>query len=279
MNRTPRLAFAGASMAPSIAMTVLALALPSLARAGAHRVMSRDYPWSADHLALDVPADVSYRPGPAWHLSIRGPGHTLDQLIVKDGRIGAKAHGCFSLVPFCIGFGTEIEHTVHVQITGPALRRVTLNSSGRIDLLGLRQDRLTVQINGSGSVRSSGTVDDSRFDIEGSGSIALDGLHQNRLIVRIDGSGTVAGSGSTQDLRADISGSGNIRLGQMSDANARVSVSGSGDVDIAPTNSVSVSVSGAGNVRLHSHPQSLTLHVSGSGGVTEMPAGQPAAAR
>lgn len=274
MNRTVELAFAVASLGLSAGLTGLALALPSPAHAGPYQTVSRDYPWSSDHLTLDVPADVRFRRGPTWHLTIRGPEHTLDRLVVDNGRIGAKEHGCLSLIPFCMGFGTHIEHAVDVEITGPALRRVTINASDTLDLAGLKQDRLTVTVNGSGAVKSSGTVDETTFDIEGSGTVVLDGLHQNRLTALIGGSGSIAGSGTTDDLRADISGSGTLRLAQVRDTNARVSVSGSGDVYIAPTDRVSVGVSGSGHVYLHSHPRSLTLHVSGSGGVTELPAGQ-----
>lgn len=278
MNRILKLAFAGLSLAISTGLTALALALPSLAHAGPNQVVSRHYPWTSDHLTLDVDANVSYHPAAAWQVTISAPARVLEQLVVENGRIAAKEHGCFSLVPFCIGFGSNFHHAVDVSIAGPALRRVTLDSSGKVDLIGLKQDRLTVRINGSGAVIGSGTVDDSNLEIGGSGSITLDGLHQNRLTARISGSGTVAGSGSTRDLEADISGSGNIRLARLTDENARVSVSGSGDVDIAPANSVSVSVSGSGDVHLHSHPQSLVMHVSGSGGVTERPAGPSAAA-
>ncbi len=279
MNRVLKLAFAGLSLAIATGLTVLALALPSLAHAGPNQVVSRHYPWTSDHLTLDVDANVSYHPAPAWQVTITAPERVLEQLVVQNGRIAAKGHGCFSLVPFCIGFGPNLHHAVDVSIAGPALHRVTLDSSGKVDLVGLRQDRLTVRINGSGAVTGSGTVDDSNLEIGGSGSITLDGLHQNRLTARISGSGTVAGSGSTRDLEADISGSGNMRLVRLTDENARVSVSGSGAVDISPTNSVSVSVSGSGDVRVHSHPQSLVMHVSGSGSVTERPADPSVAAR
>lgn len=274
MNRTVKLAFAVVSLGLSAGLTALALALPSLAHAGPNQMVSRDYPWNSDHLTLDVPADVHFRRGRTWHLTIRGPGHTLDRLVVHNGRIGAKEHGCLSLIPFCVGFGRDIEHTVDVELTGPALRRVTINASDTVDLAGLKQDRLTVRVNGSGAVKSSGTVDETTFDISGSGTIVLEGLHQNRLTTRISGDGSMGGRGSTDDLNANISGAGTLRLAQVRDTNARVSVSGSGDVDIAPTGTVSVGVSGSGHVYLHSHPQSLTLHVSGSGGVTEVPAGQ-----
>lgn len=271
-------AAASASLGVCIGLTVVAFALPVPARAGSEGIVSRGYPWSADHLRLDVDADVHFRRGPSWKLTLRGPRRTLDRLVVGNGRIGTKEHACLSLVPLCIGLGTDVERTVQVELTGPALRRVTVNSDGKIDLTGLRQDRLSVRINGGGSVESSGTVDVSRIEVAGSGSMMLRGMHQHRLTARISGSGSIGGTGSTNELTAEISGSGKMSLMHISDRSARISVSGSGDVDVAPTKDASVRVSGSGEVRLHSHPQSLTLHVSGSGGVTEMPPGQSATA-
>lgn len=271
MNRLRTLALAGLWLGVSICLVTPALS--PAAHADSYRSVTRNYPWNSDHLTLDVPAHVHFHRAPSWHLTLRGPVHTLDRLVVKDGRIEAKRRGCLSLIPLCVGFGTRIRHAVDVSIAGPALSRVTVNSAGTVDLSGLHQDRLTVHINGSGTVRSSGTVQESVFDIAGSGSIVLNGLHQNRLTAMISGSGTVVGSGSTVDLRVSVSGSGKIRLAQLRDANARVSISGSADVDIAPTDSAAVRVDGSGAVHLRSHPHAVALHVLGSGKVTERSAG------
>lgn len=273
MNRMLKVAFAGISLAISVSLGALALALPSLAHAGPNTVVSRSYAWSADHLTLEVPANVSYHPGPVWHVTITGPEQTLDQLQVENGRIGARQHSCFSLIPFCIGFGSDIDHTVSVAITGPALRQITIDGSGRVDLSGLNQDRLGVQINGSGTVHAGGAVQQTHLDIAGSGTIVLDDLRQNRLTARIGGSGIIEGSGATQNLEAHISGMGNIRLGQLGDQNAEVSVSGAGNVNIAPTQSASIRLTGAGDVHLTTQPRSLVTHVTGAGTITE---GSPA---
>ena len=68
MNRRMRLAATGFA----IGLTAAA-ALPLAAHAGADTVVSRSYPWTSDRLTLRVPADVTYHPGPAWHVTLRAP--------------------------------------------------------------------------------------------------------------------------------------------------------------------------------------------------------------
>lgn len=239
MNRILKLAFAGMSLCISVGLTTLALALPSLAHAGTYPVVSRDYPWSSDHLTVEIPAEVHFRPGASWHLTIRAPERVLDELVVKDGRIKARSTGCFSLVPFCIGFGTHLDHSVDVELTGPALRSITLDGSGTVDLDGLRQDRLAMTINGNAMVRGTGRV------------------------------GTV---------EVQINGAGNIQLAQLNETRAHVIIHGSGTVDIAPSDSVSVRIDGAGTVRLHSNPSQVSSHIFGAGEVLKVPPSRPAVA-
>ena len=228
MNRTSSAAVAGLFLG----LTAL-VALPGAAHAGDRKTVTRTYPWHSDQLTLEVPADVRYQPAPVWRLTISAPERTLRQLVVEDGRIKSRRHACFSLIPFCMHFGSDIEHTVHVSISGPALRVIR---------------------------------------IEGSGDLELDQVHQDSLAVQIDGSGRVHGSGTVQALAVQINGSGAVHLGHMSEQRARVHIDGSGSVSIAPTDSVSVDIAGAGSVRLHSDPPHVTSHIYGAGDVTRVPA-------
>ncbi len=240
MNRIAKFIFAVISAGLSIGLTVLALALPSLAHAGPSRILTREYPWSSSRLTLEVPADVRFHPGPSWHLTIRAPERTLHRLVVENGVIKTKSSGCFSIIPFCIGFGDHIDHNVDVELTGPALRSVK---------------------------------------VEGTDTIDLDGVHQNRLRLKIEGSATVRGSGSVDTAAMEIDGAGNIHLAQLTETRARVIIRGSGTVDIAPIDSVRVRIDGAGTVRLHSDPPHVISHIFGAGEVVKVPAGRPATAR
>lgn len=193
--------------------------------------VTRDYPWSVDRLELDIPGHVRFHPAPTWHLSIRGREGTLDRLEVSDGRIREKDHG-FSF------FGWYHSPSVQVDLSGPALHEATLN---------------------------------------GSGSLALQDVNQDRLRLQIRGSGSASGSGKLDSLNLEIMGSGSARLAHLAETNADVTIDGSGDADISPTGAARVMIAGSGDVRLHAHPAQLSMHIYGSGGVTEVHASAPGA--
>lgn len=229
MKRMIRFALGGLA----VGLSTLVLALPAVAHAG-DAVVSRTYPWHSDRLTLEVPADVRFRPGATWHLTISAPERTLRELVVKDGRIKVRSHACFSLIPFCIGFGRSVRDSVHVSLTGPALRAI---------------------------------------NVDGAAKIRLDHVHQDRLALRIDGSASVHGTGAVEDLAVRIDGAGSIHLGRMRAQQARVDINGSGTVGIAPTKRVTVRIDGVGNVRLHSNPPHVSSRIDGVGAVTRVSAG------
>ncbi|MHB1540611.1 MAG: GIN domain-containing protein [Steroidobacteraceae bacterium] len=231
MNRSHRVGVASLALCAAIGLAALALAVPSLTSADSPRIVSRVYPWRSDRLTLEIPADVHFQPGPRWHLTVRAPERTLKYVIVEHGRISAKPHACFSLIPLCIGYGTHIDHSVHVELTGPALREIKIEGAAKID---------------------------------------LDGIHQDRLALKINGSAQVSGTGSVGELSVVIDGAGRIHLARMTETDANVRISGAGTVDIAPTKSVMVHIDGAGEVRLHSNPPQVIRHINGAGEVVRV---------
>jgi len=234
MNGSHRVGGASLALCAAIGLAALALAVPSLTSAYVSRIASRVYPWHSDRLTLEIPADVHFRPGPHWHLTVRAPERTLKYVIVENGRIRAKPHACFSLIPLCIGYGTHIDHSVHVELTGPALREIKIEGAAKID---------------------------------------LDGIHQDRLALKINGSAQVSGTGSVGELSVVIDGAGRIHLARMTETDANVRISGAGMVDIAPTKSVMVHIDGAGEVRLHSNPPQVIRHIDGAGEVVRVAPG------
>ncbi len=235
MNRILKLALIGTVLL----LGALAFASPPVALADSGQVVSREYAWRSDRLQLDIPAEVHFHPGTSWRLIIRAPERVLEQLVVHNGRIESKSHGCFSLVPFCIGFGTGIGHKVDIELTGPALRTVAVDGAATVD---------------------------------------LDGLRQDTLMLKIDGDATVRGSGSVSDADIEINGAGAMHLAQLTENRAHVVIHGSGTVDIAPTESVTVRIEGAGTVRLHSNPPQVSSHIYGAGEVIKVPGHAPGAA-
>jgi hypothetical protein len=188
------------------------------------QLASRDFAWTGgDRLELDVPGNLHFQPAAEWRLSIRGSVRALDRLSVDDGRIGMKHSYHHHL------------GQLYIEISGPALRDVTLNGAGKLVLDHLKQDSLAVAIHGSGSVRASGSID---------------------------------------SLKVDLMGSGAALLEQLAARSAKIFIAGSGDADIAPIEDADVFIAGSGDVRLHTHPKHLNSKVAGSGRIIELPGEQ-----
>ena len=181
---------------------------------------ARDFDWNGgDQLELDVPGNLHFQPAAEWHLSIRAPQRVLDRLSVNDGRIALKPGRRHHWV------------ALDIELSGPTLRDITLNGTGKLVLDHLQQDSLAVAIHGSGSVRATGSV---------------------------------------ESLKLDIMGSGDARLEQLAARSAKIFIAGSGNADIAPSDDADVFIAGSGDVRLHTHPKHLSSKVAGSGRIIEL---------
>jgi hypothetical protein len=112
-----------------------------------------------------------------------------------------------------------------------------------------------------------------RFSIAGSGNLALNKLDQAMLKVSVAGSGSVKADGKVEHAEIRIAGSGDVDMGQVASQVSDVHISGSGDTDIAPSDEADIRISGSGDVNLHSHPNRLESHISGSGRIHNITAG------
>jgi hypothetical protein len=176
---------------------------------------SRELAWTGgDSLEIQLPAEVSYSqaPGPG-RLVISGPQDMVRDVELDGGRLHLEGPH--------MGFGQ-----LKVTMTAPDVRRFDVSGSGRLDIDNYRQDRLEVDLSGSGEVTAHGQA---------------------------------------REINLDISGSGNADLGGVAAENADVQVSGSGTATVAPTRRAKLDVAGSGGVTLKSRPDQLESEVSGSG--------------
>jgi hypothetical protein len=187
---------------------------------GSGQVQSREFAWSGgDRLELDLPGNVHFQPATEWHLSIRASQRVLDRVSVEGASVSMKH-----------AFHRHLG-TIDIELSGPALREVTVNGAGKLQLDHLAQDALTIAIHGSGSVRAAGSVD---------------------------------------TLKVDIMGSGNAQMEQLAARYSKIFIAGSGDADIAPIDAAEIFIAGSGDVRLHTHPKHLDSKVAGSGRIIEL---------
>jgi hypothetical protein len=126
----------------------------------------------------------------------------------------------------------------------------------------------SVNISGSGEIRSDYVQSDEEFRIRtsGSGDVILSNLQAPSLVASISGSGGYELGGRVETADFNINGSGDISAFSLSTRDADVSISGSGDVRVNVQNNLDISISGSGDVTYTGNPQ-VSQSVSGSGDV------------
>jgi len=179
---------------------------------------TREFAWSGgQRLAVSLPAEVRYvqADGPA-RLTISGPAAALDNIEVQDGQIGFRNGGFHG------------RRGLKVTLTAPNV---------------------------------------NEFSLSGSGELYIDGYNQDRLSLDLTGSGEAEVRGATKTLKLDIAGSAEADLSGLVTQDADVDISGSGEAKIAPIESARLDISGSGEVDLLTNPARLETDVSGSGSV------------
>lgn len=119
---------------------------------------------------------------------------------------------------------------MHVEITVPALRSVSLTGSGTIDVTGI----------------------DSRT-----------------FIADLKGSGVITAAGTTDRLDARLGGSGDCRLEQLKARDATARLAGSGRLVVSAAHSLDASVAGTGVIAYTGKPTRVTTTVTGTGTIVE----------
>jgi hypothetical protein len=166
-------------------------------------------------LTLDAPVSLKFVRGTQNRVTVEGRRETVDAVRWDNGRL------------YLVG-GSNIQHRLKVTVIAPQIPAVFLKGSGDIELNGLQQPALAVNLTGAGNIEGNGKVDTL----------------------------TITGRGA-----------GNIDFSDVEARDATVRASGAGNVEIAATGKVDVAMSGVGNISLHKKPAQLTSSLSGIGSI------------
>jgi hypothetical protein len=174
-----------------------------------------------DGVELSGSNNVVIRVGPKQRVVV----HADDNLL---GRVTTNVEGGTLVVGNKPGsFSTK--SPMHVAITTPSLRGITLSGSGVVSAAGIESPRLTVALPGSGVIRASGRAE--RLDVA-------------------------------------LGGSGDAQLEQLIAGDVKVVVGGSGRTVVTATTSLDAAVSGAGAVLYGGDPAHVTTTITGVGAIT-----------
>jgi hypothetical protein len=192
----------------------------------------------------DDSLDVQIQRGDTFAVEV-----SIDSNVLQDLRTSLIDGGA-TLAIDLHGHVWNIVSGPHVIITMPVLQRAVLNGSGSMTATGFQQDdRLVLELDGSGVLTYDGEVPSAQVRSWGSGDMRL--------------------HGSTGSLDARLDGSGAVDARDFPSETADLSLSGSGDLAANVTGSARVTLSGSGNVDLYGGAVITGASVSGSGSFTQ----------
>jgi putative autotransporter adhesin-like protein len=210
------------SMAPLILVFALALAGAGCG-AGPRISQTRDVA-PFQRIEVDGSVDVEVVPGGSREVVVTAGEHVIDRVSTesRDGvlHLSIRDHG--------IVIGPDPYDDARVQVSAAALK-------------GLR--------------------------VVGSSDLTLGRVDAAELSIEVEGSGDVKASGSVGNLIATIQGSGDAELGDLAARTATVSVQGSGSASVNVSDTLDVTVQGSGDVSYRGRPR-VSQDVEGSGAVT-----------
>ena len=127
-----------------------------------------------------------------------------------------------------------------------------------------------LQINGSGSIKSTSKMgaSDLELGINGSGDIDLE-VDAANVKSDINGSGNIILKGAAQRHKIEVNGSGNLEAENFPTGNVGITVNGSGDCKIMATTALAIKIRGSGNVYYSGAPD-ISSDIKGSGSLQKI---------
>nr|WP_243830316.1 DUF2807 domain-containing protein [Caballeronia sp. SBC1] len=180
------------------------------------------FPFDANNrIDIDLPASVSYQPGPKAEATVTGDPSVISHVRIADGKLGFDSEtGCAPLAH------------LSVRLTAPSITAWGIRGSSDLVLTDIDQQNLQLRIAGSGRIVASGSVQVVALNVAGSGEAQLQDLSARSAEIVVHGSGEV--QVAAQD-NADIAiaGSGVVKLhGHPAQVHSRIS--GSGRIENTP---------------------------------------------
>lgn len=149
------------------------------------------------------------------------------------------------------GFNLDPSKGVKIYVTAPVFNKFSTAGSGNISGSNqvISDDRLNIDVAGSGNINLNVKASDIDASIAGSGNIAL--------------------SGETGSIKGSIAGSGDIRAKDLIAHKADVHIAGSGNAEVNADEELSANIAGSGDVRYAGKPKTST-RIAGSGSVKSL---------
>jgi hypothetical protein len=145
--------------------------------------------------------------------------------------------------------------TVKVTAGEKVIDRVVTETSGRSLHVRIRDRGIVIGSDPFKDVRIEASSDAlNTIRITGSSDVKLGRVDHGQFAVQVNGSGDIEASGTVDHLIATIQGAGDAHLFDLQARTATVKLEGAGDAEVNVTDRLDVSVAGDGDVRYRGHP-------------------------
>jgi len=172
-----------------------------------------------ESVALEGSCDVDIVVGPAQSVRVEGDDNIVPLIstTVADNTLRISSDSSYT---------TKLP--ARLTITVPELIAVVSSGSGDITARDITAGSFAASMQGSGSIRLTGTADELTANLQGSGSLSAATLTTSRVTVSLQGSGS-AEVHTREQLTASINGSGSVRYTGGA-TNVTQNIAGSGKV-------------------------------------------------
>jgi putative autotransporter adhesin-like protein len=204
-------------------LVVLACALLAAGcGAGRRTTQTRDVgPFDTINVVGDI--DVEVVPGADGTVKVTAGDKVIDRVVTEtSGRtldVRIRDRG--------IVIGSDPFKDVHIEASSDALNTIRITGSSDVKLGRVDHRQFAVEVNGSGDIEATGTVENLIMSIEGSGDAHLFDLRARTADVTLEGDGDAEVNVSDR-LNVRIAGSGDVRY--RGHPVVQQSVAGDGDI-------------------------------------------------
>lgn len=187
---------------------------------------------------------------------------SMDVYITKADRISVEIEGDDNIVPlvetyvndgslrikYKDHYSIRAKKSVQVHIGMPELTEAVVTGSGDVKGEGLfsTDEKVKVQVTGSGDIELQLDAPEVKASVTGSGDIRL--------------------SGNTKDIDCSTTGSGTIKAENLKAENAKARTSGSGDITVFGSLKIDAGITGSGSIK-YTGGGTVSSKITGSGSV------------
>lgn len=201
---------------------------------------------SFDRLRVDGPFEVRVATGAAPRASASGDPRVLERLAVNNngGTLTVRLSGEGWRG---IGAAAAAQPTV-VTLSSPRLLAVTLTSPARVSVAGMKAERVTLSVTGTGT-------------------LAVTGIEAEEVITTLVGTGAMTLAGRAQSARLTTNGPGLVDAAALTTGDLTVLLDGAGETRAAARFNAQVTSTGLGKVTVTGNPR-CTVRAAVNGPVT-----------